>query len=147
MVHPDVKSRVEEHRRAVEREASGNVGVWTALVLAVIARESGGDPGAVGDFGASQGLMQIQRATWQDYQAATADPETAIWPDSMLVAALNIRVGAWTLGRRIAEMGNVIDGLRAYNCGVTGAERNPTCGAEYARWVLDIGEPAFRDIA
>lgn len=146
-VHLEVRSRVEAYRRAVERESSGNPGIWPALVLAVIARESSGDPGAVGDFGTSFGLMQIQEATWQDYQTATNDPDTVLWPSSMMVADLNIRVGSWTLSKRIEAMGTLFDGLRAYNCGVAGATRNPTCGADYARWVLDTGEPAFRGIA
>lgn len=143
VVHPKIVSRVEEWRRDVEEETRGFLRVFPSLVLAVIARESGGDPGATGDGGDSIGLMQIQQATWQDYQTATNDPETVVWPDSMLEGRLNIRVGSWTLDQRIDIMGSTFEGLRAYNAGVVGAKRNPTLSADYARWVGEIGVPAF----
>lgn len=142
VVNKETLRRVVNWRADVERE-NAQPRVTTGLVLAVIARESGGDATALGDAGQSYGLMQIQRATWQDYQTATADPETAIFPDALWVGRLNIRIGSWTLGNRIEQMGSVFEGLRAYNAGVTGAKRSPTAGADYAAWCKEAARLYF----
>jgi soluble lytic murein transglycosylase-like protein len=134
MIHREILEAVNHWRQTVENEIRGRAELTTALVLAVIARESNGREDAQGsdqDFG----LMQITRPAWQDYQAATNDPETVIFPDSMLVPNLNIRVGGWFLNEKIDEMGNTFDGLRAFNAGTARATRDPLISAGYAEWV------------
>lgn len=137
---PEIRENVERWRAFVVQE-SNFPRLRPALVLGLICKESSGDPNAVGPD-AERGLMQLTEAAWQDYRNETNDPDTPNF-DSMFVPEFNIRAGSWTLSRRIEEMGDVSEGLRAYNCGVWGARRNPNCGAEYARWILQTGEPAF----
>lgn len=144
-IHPAVKKQVEAFRPVAEREAVGRY-VTVPLVLAVIARETGGisRPGLAGEVG----LMQVSLAAWQDYQTERNDPDANPFPAALDSPDINIRVGAWFLDRKIDEMGgNVFEGLRAYNCGFQGAKRNPTCGSTYAEWVTKTGEPAFRSLA
>lgn len=134
--------QVDRWRPVVEVESRNRVNVWTALALAVICRESRGEENAQGptdDFG----LMQITRPAWQDYQTATGDLETVVFPDSMLDGRLNIRVGCWFLNQKIEEMGNARDGLRAYNAGTAGARRDANQSADYADSTLRY-EPIFR---
>jgi soluble lytic murein transglycosylase-like protein len=130
-------------RGLVEQEA-GLPGLWDYLVLALIAKESGGNENAIGSADPPErGLMQITEAAWEDYQRATNDPDTPTYEDAW-PARTNIRVGAWFLSQKIEEMGTTREGLRAYNCGTAGAKRNPNCGAEYARTILEIFEPELR---
>jgi soluble lytic murein transglycosylase-like protein len=114
-------------------------------MLALILRESRGDPAAVGATD-DYGLCQVTRPAWQDYQTETGDPETAIFPDSMLDPRLCVRVGGWFLDRKIEEMGNARDGLRAYNAGTAGARRDVTRSAGYADSILRY-EQIFQRIA
>jgi soluble lytic murein transglycosylase-like protein len=123
--------QVERWRPTVDDESSDRPNVRTALILAVILRESRGEAGAAGPTG-DYGLMQITRPAWADYQTETGDLETVVFPDSMLDPRLNIRVGSWFLNRKIEEMGTVRDGLRAYNAGTAGARRDPSQSADYA---------------
>lgn len=136
-----VRARTLEWRELVSREAE-----WPhlrpSLILAVIARESGGAVEAVGSAG-EVGLMQVTKEAWQDYQLQRNDPEATLFPADLQRASVNIRVGSWYLSQRIGEMGNEYDGLRAYNCGAAGARRNVACGAAYAKGVRD-SEPVFK---
>jgi len=134
VIHREILEAVNHWRQTVEDETQARAHLTTPLVLAVIARESSGDENAQGSD-EDIGLMQITRPAWQDYQSATNDPETAIFPDSMFVANLNVRVGGWFLNEKIDEMGNTFDGLRAYNAGTTRATRDPLISAGYAEWV------------
>ncbi len=143
-VTPEIVENVDRWRQIVEREAK-RPGLRDSLVLGQIAKESAGDPNAVGPDG-ERGLMQMSLAAWQDYRAETNDPDSPDF-DSMFIPSINIRAGSFTLSRRIEEMGSEYDGLRAYNCGITGARRNPNCGSEYARWIQATGEPAFKRYA
>lgn len=141
----NIKRKVEEFRELAVDESEGLVHVRSPLVLAVIARETAGisRPGAAGEVG----LMQVMRAAWQDYFAATNDPDAASFPADLESPRINIRVGAWFLDRKIQDMrGDLYHGLRAYNCGTRGARDNPGCGGAYAEWILNVGEPAFRAI-
>ena len=137
-----IKSRTRDWAGVVETESGG---VPSSLVLGVIARESGGDQNAHGRAG-EIGLMQLTEAAVVDYMRENADPDV---PDFGAVESgqINIRVGSWFLGRKIEEMGTRFHGLRAYNCGTFGARSNSTCGAEYARWILEVAEPEFRTVA
>lgn len=123
--------QVDRWRSTVEDESRNLPNVYTALVLAVILRESRGEASAAGPTG-DYGLMQVTRVAWQDYQTETGDLETVVFPDSMLDPRLNIRVGSWFLNRKIEEMGTTRDGLRAYNAGTAGARRDPSQSADYA---------------
>ena len=87
-------------------EHANNAGVDPALIVAVIAVESKGDPNAYSSSGA-MGLMQLMPATCEDY--GVADPYD---PDS------NIRGGAALLGRHLARYkGDLQKVLAAYNAG------------------------------
>lgn len=137
-----IRQQVEEWRRTVERESVGLRHVTVPLVLAVIARETGG----VGRRGAAgeRGLMQVDEAAWQDYQAEKNDPDAMTF-DTLDSPDINVRVGAWFLNEKIQEMrGDRYNGVRAYNCGFEGARKNPSCGATYASWIVNVGEPTFR---
>lgn len=142
LLDPDLLASIERWRKYAEDEA----GDMAALVLAVIARESRGDANAIGGVG-EIGLMQLTRAAWTDYQMERNDPEANPFPDAVMDPKINIRVGSWFLRRKIEEMGSLYHGLRAYNCGTTGAKTSPTCGANYATWITETGLPAFRRIA
>jgi soluble lytic murein transglycosylase-like protein len=133
---------VDRWRVQVEEETRNRANVWTSLLLALILKESRGDPAATGST-SDYGLCQITRPAWQDYQTETGDLETVVFPDSMFDPRLNIRVGAWFLNRKIEEMGNARDGLRAYNAGTAGARRNPNQSADYADSILRY-EPIFK---
>lgn len=100
-------------------------GVSPGLVLAVIWQESAGISSAVGDGGASKGLMQVKDIAAQDVGFNSAPME----PGS------NIFVGTAFLAKQIERMGDdVYDGLRAYNQGEGGARAGK--GHAYAREVL-----------
>ena len=136
-----IRRRVEELRATVDRENAGNRYTTTALVLAVIARESGGESrrGADGE----RGVMQVTREAWQDYQAEKNDPDAATF-DTLDSPDICIRVGSWFLDQKIWEFrGDRYNGLRAYNCGFRGASDNAACGATYASWIIEQ-EPQFR---
>jgi soluble lytic murein transglycosylase-like protein len=74
------------------------------------------------------GLMQVRPVA----------AEAAGMPGADLTdCATNIRAGTRYLARLIDRYG-VFDGLRAYNCGPTGARRRSHCGRSYARKVLRV---------
>lgn len=131
-----VKTRVNEYRRICERYADAYRDLTPEILLAVITRESQGDPTAVGDSGRSVGLMQIGVAAWQDYQQATGDPTTTPYPDGIVSPENNIRVGSWYLQHMINLTGSLREGLRAYNGGYTATRDNPTLSADYAAFVM-----------
>jgi len=137
------RSRVAQWTRIVERESRGQA--TPSLVLAVIARESGGDANAHGRAG-ELGLMQLTVGAWTDYARETGDPDASTF-ESVNASEINIRVGAWFLSRQIEATNSRFHGLRAYNCGLVGSRRNPTCGADYASWILEVAEPEFKGAA
>ena len=73
------------------------------------------------------GLMQIRPIAAADVGEPRAD---------LLDCAVSVRIGSVYLKGLIDRYGER-GGLRAYNCGPTGARRNPQCGADYAEKVLD----------
>ena len=139
----EVRENILQWRSLVEQEAE-RPGLSFSLVLAVIGKESAGQDGAEGRAG-EIGLMQITQGAWQDYLSETNDPDVPTFEDAF-PARLNIRVGSWYLSRKVEEMGSVRHGLRAYNCGTAGARRDPNCGAEYARSILEVFEPQLRSL-
>lgn len=133
---PEVLSDVNRWRRTVEIESHGRVGLTAGLILALIARESRGISTAAGPTG-DYGLMQITLPAYQDYIAEVNDPAAVPFPDCLLDPVINVRIGSWFLARKIEEMGNEFNGLRAYNAGTTGARRDPLIAASYAQWITD----------
>jgi soluble lytic murein transglycosylase-like protein len=87
-------------------------GVDPALVISVIAAESGGHPGAINPSDPSYGLMQVT-------------PATASWllgrpisPDDLLDPALNVDVGTRYLAYQLARYrGDVALAVNAYRAG------------------------------
>jgi len=74
------------------------------------------------------GLMQVKPVA----------AEAAGMPGADLAdCATNIKAGTRYLARLIDRYG-VFDGLRAYNCGPTGARRRSHCGRSYANKVLKV---------
>ena len=140
-----VRDAVLAWRDLVEVQIHGRPNVSVPLVLAVIARESAGDPNATGSVG-EIGLMQVGAAAFTDYLREIDDGQANEVQD-LEAPDVNIRVGAWFLNRKIEEMGSVFHGLRAYNAGTVGATNNPLRSAEYARWVLEVAKPEFRNTA
>ena len=138
------RRRVERWRYAVQAAiAYHSAYVKPSLVLALIAKESGGVEGAVGNDD-DRGLMQLTLPAWTDYVNLSGDPSPPGFND-MQHAEPNARVGVWFLQHSIDAMGSTRDGLRAYNRGVGGAREDPTAGAAYADWILAV-EPSFRAV-
>ena len=108
--HPNV-ARFES---LVARNARDQ-GLDPVLVKAVIAAESGYDPGAVSDKGAV-GLMQVMPDTGERY-GVTGDAKRSV-ADKLAEPAINVRVGARYLKDLIARFaGDVTLALAAYNAG------------------------------
>lgn len=137
MLPATVRARVESLRDLVARVLAENprtdVAATLPLVLGIIARESGGDVNVGrGDNGTAVGLMQVRPGALADYSLGTGDrPSHA----SLQTPEIGVRVGSWYFLEKVREMGNVFDGLRAYNAGFKGALRNPSLSREYAEWV------------
>jgi len=87
--------------------AGRDAGVDPALLLAVIAVESGFNPFAESVVGA-QGLMQVMSKIHSDMLGGYGGPQAALDP------VANIRVGALILKDCIHRGGSVRDGLRLY---------------------------------
>jgi soluble lytic murein transglycosylase-like protein len=106
------------------------------IVTALIAVESGGDPGARSPTGAV-GLMQLTGPAIADYNAATGQSVTK----AALVAdpGLNVRVGFWYLRSLETKHGlSRFDALRAFNAGIGTVRRDVfgTASASYAEKIL-----------
>ncbi|MBK6806460.1 MAG: lytic transglycosylase domain-containing protein [Betaproteobacteria bacterium] len=117
--HP-VWKRVEGHPNVARFESlvarnARDQGLDPVLVKAVIAAESGYDPGAVSDKGAV-GLMQVMPDTGERY-GVTGDAKRSV-ADKLAEPAINVRVGARYLKDLIARFaGDVTLALAAYNAG------------------------------
>ncbi|HEY4349609.1 MAG TPA: lytic transglycosylase domain-containing protein [Paraburkholderia sp.] len=111
---PQAGSSVKEKVMALFpliQEAAHTVDIDSALLMAVIDVESGGDPGALSGQGAA-GLMQLMPATGRLYGAA--DP---------FDAQQNIVAGARFLRRLLTRFGNLDLALAAYNAGEDAVRR------------------------
>jgi hypothetical protein len=107
-----VESILTDHRAILEREAKlRNVSI--ALLVAVIAVESGGNPGAISPKGAG-GLMQLMPDTARRFGVSNA-----------LAPAQNIRGGAHYLDWLLRFFGDdAVLALAGYNAGEQAVERN-----------------------
>jgi hypothetical protein len=98
------------HEEAVQAQVaqSPHIDPMDALVQAVIARESGGNPDAIGKAG-EVGLMQIHPDTAKDYGVSLEDLRSA---------GLNKAVGSHKLGSLLHKYnGDIEKALQAYNGG------------------------------
>ena len=110
---PNVSSRLTRAYDPAIRRASRQHGVSAALVKAVIAAESGFDPGAVSRRGA-QGLMQLMPDTARD-----------LGVDDALDPWQNIDGGTRYLGQMIARFpGELTLAVAAYNAGPEAVTRH-----------------------
>jgi len=109
-------------------------GVRAELVLAVIMKESRGDPGAIGDGGLAIGLMQMH--------APAASDVGVSWNDLAGNPELQVLAGSHYLRLQLDRFGDERSALIAYNQGA-GVASNPndlrySKGARYADAVLSI---------
>lgn len=80
-------------------DGSKKTGIPPALLYQQMMAESSGNPNSLGDGGKSFGLMQIQQATWEDFQKNNRDklpPElkNASWDQIKNDPRLNLLAGA-----------------------------------------------------
>ncbi len=103
----------------------------SAVIIAVIAVESGGNPQLKGSAG-EIGLMQLTQAALTDvnnyygFVFSQADLKNPI---------PNILAGTVFLRMQYHRMGNWYDAIRAYNAGEAGAKSSPTKSKTYAEKV------------
>lgn len=121
------------------------------LVLAVIQKESYGDPQAVGDNKCSYGLMQLNwcyhqnRGTLYTYQAGASTPDALTSSTQLLDPATNVQVGIRFLVESIAHFNSVDLGVLGYNGAaaveryVAGIDQVPS-NLSYFSQVMDILE-------
>lgn len=107
--------------------------VEPSLILAIIKKESGGNPIAIGTS-KEIGLMQITPIALQEViriSGLTFSNWQLFEPD------INIQVGSYYISYLINYYnGNIFNALKAYNGGITGTKNNPTLSIEYANQVL-----------
>lgn len=122
----DAPRPVEKWFDEARRAANIVPGLTTETVLAVIWKESSGDPGAVGSAG-EQGLMQVTEIAAQD--VGEAQPTTSDSPQRQ------ITVGAKYLGKCLDYVGgDTFNALRCYNEGPPPLTREAS--KQYAEDVL-----------
>ena len=107
----EIVRRIEVWRQYVQ-EAAQSFETDPALVIAVIAVESKGDPEARSSVGAI-GLMQLMPETARDVARHLRDPEPE--ESDLLDPATNIRLGTCYLSMQIAEFEDLSLALAAYN--------------------------------
>lgn len=126
---PPALSQADLQRIAAQESA--NTGVPSALILAIVAVESGGNPRAVSPTGA-QGLMQLTAATARRYGASNPfDPQSNVAAGARFLRDLmahyhrNLRLtlAAWNVGEGAVDFNHgvpakaepfVAKALRAY---------------------------------
>lgn len=110
-------------------------GLDPAIVFAMIQRESQFDRDAIGDRGASYGLMQIQ-PKWH------AERMARLGCDDLLDPYQNVEVGIDILAELVAMDRGLEWALMAYNGGYSYANAFVSKGelSDYAREVLDISD-------
>lgn len=99
--------------------ASAKYGVRADLIAAVVQKESGGNPFAIGDGGAALGLMQVHRGAAQDVGMSWDELHQAIMAkDEQKAASLGIEIGAAYLAKMLKlAHGDESLALMAYNQG------------------------------
>lgn len=120
-------------------ELSEDIGIDPAIVIAIIEKESNYDASAVGDYGRSLGLMQIQLR----WHTARMDE---LGCDDLLDARQNVCVGIDILADLLEEGESIEWVLMAYNGGQVYADRLAGEGrvSEYASEVLKMAEELER---
>ena len=118
-------------------DVSETRGVDPALVLAVIEKESGYNPGASGDNGRSQGLMQI----WRSAHEKRMEKLGAV---NLYDPKDNVLVGIDILAEKLEKYEDAEKALIAYNAGDAGAKKHyfskGIYSSSYSRAVLKIAE-------
>lgn len=110
-------------------------GVSPALVMAIIQRESGFDPGKIGDNGRSFGLMQV-------YASEHTDRCVRLDAVNLLDPYQNVRVGVDILAELMSHGKSLSWVLMAYNGGMSYAGQMSADGnvSSYAIDVMDMAE-------
>src|SRR5690348_1066218 len=86
--------------------ASAKYGVRADLIGALIQKESGGNPFAIGDGSQALGLMQVHRGAAQDVGMSWDDLHAAIVAkDEQKAAALGIEIGTAYLAKMLKMAG------------------------------------------
>ena len=115
-------------------EVCEEYGIAPALVIAMIAQESGFRDGRIGDGGASEGLMQVQRRWHQERM-------DRLGCDNLLDPYQNITVAV----DYIAELKEINPDLywvlMAYNSGMGNATKNMESG-NYSEYAVEVTEYA-----
>jgi len=114
--------------------AAAAYGLEPTLLAALINQESGGNPYTVNPDSSATGLGQLTRAAVADVFKTTGITVNVFDPTS------NITGTAAYLAQQIKATGNIFDGLRAYNQGLSGATNDPNAGAGYANAILANGK-------
>lgn len=111
---------LDSYREAI-RTAAEEARLDPALLAALVASESGGDPDAVSRVGA-RGLCQLMPATAAEEARRIGIADYA--PERLNEPALNLRLGASYLARQLKSFrGQVPFALAAYNAGGTNVRR------------------------
>lgn len=120
------KVRDAESFRPLAAAASQRTGLDTDLILAVVTKESGGDPSARSSVGAI-GLMQLKPGAGADGAARLGEPPPT--ENDLLDPATNLRLGASYLASLIQRYGGNVDvALAAYLKGPEWVKRNGGIG-------------------
>jgi soluble lytic murein transglycosylase len=116
---PDLTRYAAEIERAAR--AAGPSGVEPALLMALVAAESGGDPEARSRAGAI-GLCQLLPSTAAEVAHDLGIADYA--PERLVEPALNLRLGAEYLARMLAAFeGEEALAIAAYNAGAANVRR------------------------
>jgi len=141
---------LREHRRRhrfdpLIAEIAAALDVDAALIWRVVRRESGFRPDAVGAAG-EVGLMQITAGAARDW----AESHRVEPPDraALFDPALNLRIGAWYLGRALRHWGDrdnpVVFALAEYNAGRSNAARWAAGAPDAEAFLAAITYPSTR---
>jgi soluble lytic murein transglycosylase-like protein len=136
-----VRGRIDARVTALEptiTSAADRFSVPTDLLAVVLHRESGGNPNATGDGGASVGLGQIKEATQNTVNRYWGtDLDRTNWVHNIYLTAGNLRrlyeemyAGGWGLGRDLSTQW--YEAVRGHLCGKEGAEEDSSCGSQEA---------------
>lgn len=104
-----------------------------SLAIAQVQQESSFRPNAIGDNGASRGLMQVQRSALTDVNNTLGTSYTF---DDLFIVEINLHVGFAYLELKQQQYGNYFDALRAYNDGTPNTEK----GKRYAETVFKLSK-------
>jgi len=121
---PQIIDQINRYQSEIT-DASQKTGVAENIIKAIIYVESAGNPYAVSDVNAV-GLMQVTNIAVQ--QLGYSYPAQ--------IPALNILQGTEYFKWCLNHTSDLYEALRAYNCGLTKAKSNNSCGSSYANNVI-----------